>query len=132
MSLYHYTCDHGRQALGDQGDVLSRFDQARHRGSRLPMDQLALHSWFTDLDRPLEQPLGLTSQILDCDRTAHRYEVTDPADVHRYIDIRRTLGHPLCAALESAPGAMPMHWYVAVSPVPVAYSPLIPLGARKS
>ena len=117
--LYHYTCDHGHDALGEFGHVRSRFD--RHLR---PFDELAYISWFTDLDHPIPGPLGLTSQILTCDRTAHRYIVCDEApEVYRYMDKRHLLSHTTQEGLESAPGAMPMHWHVAVVPIAVAYHP---------
>ena len=46
-----------------------------------------------------------------------RVEVTDDTEVERWVNVRRF--HRWASELESAPGAMPMHWWVATEPVPV-------------
>lgn len=114
MTHYHYTCDHRHRLIGSTivpGDTLGRYDDSPH-----------IYAWFTDLSRPNRDALGLTSTILTCDRTAHRYRVTDTRDLIHWTHVRRN--HPWAAELESAPGARPMHWWVARHPVPVAYDPI--------
>lgn len=111
--LYHYTCGHTRVKLGSRTATL--------RPNTVPglMSPLV---WLTDLDKPIADALGLTSLLLLCDRTEHRYRVTDNTSAARWISVRRR--HPLRHALESAPGARPMHWWVSSLPVPVIYDPL--------
>lgn len=107
---YHYTCDHGHRLIGGTvvpGDTLGRYD---HDGPHI-------YAWFTDLARPIRDALGLTSHVLTCDRTTHRYRVTDARDLIHWTHVRGD--HPWAAELESAPGARPMHWWVARHPVPV-------------
>lgn len=105
MTLYHFTCDHGRRAIGKAGLI---------RPNRRAMVPVA---WFTDLPDPDALALGLTSIILSCDRLAHRYRVTDARDVVPWSEFGNV--HPgIRAALESSPGAQPDHWFVASKPVP--------------
>lgn len=77
--------------------------------------------WLTDLDAPARDALGLTSHLIDCDRTQHRYRVTDLTSVQHWLQVRRS--HPLRDELEHARGARPMHWYVSLLPVSVIYDP---------
>ncbi len=76
-------------------------------------------AWFTDLDVPHREALGLTSLILSCDRTEHRFKVTQAVDVRWWPRFARELGPREREPLESAAGAMPGHWYVADVSVPV-------------
>ena len=115
MTRYHYTCDHGHRLIGGTivpGETLGRYDY----------DGPHVYAWFTDLAHPNRDALGLTSTILSCDRIEHRYRVTDTRDLIHWAHVRRD--HPWAALLESAPGARPMHWWVARHPVPVTYDPI--------
>lgn len=117
MTLYHFTCDHHADEVRRDGHVRSLMDllgDDAPAAARLPQAEFA---WFTDLDVPHRKALGLTSHITRCDRTAHRFEVTDATAVTRYLDVRRY--HPRLWSLELAPGAMPAHWWIASEPVPV-------------
>jgi hypothetical protein len=76
--------------------------------------------WLTDLPTPWREELGLTSLILKCDRTTHRFTVDVPAAAvlpwavyarQRRIDRRVRDG------LED--GALPMHWWVSLNPLPI-------------
>ena len=105
MTLHHFTCDHGRQAIGKAGLIRP------NRQSLVPV------AWFTDLPDPDAVELGLTSIVLSCDRLAHRYRVTDASNVVPWSEFGNV--HPgIRAALESSPGAQPDHWFVASKPVP--------------
>lgn len=127
MTLYHYTCDHGRLALGDKGELIAPIDQ--------PLDQTVVDGmtawqrgllqliWMTDLDEPLRRPLGLTSRSLRCDRTRYRYRVADDKYVHRWVTVRRDWPRELRDGLESADGAMPGNWWISLRPVPVIFDP---------
>lgn len=110
--LWHYTCDHHVSGILTDGVVKPLTGQGHP-----PL------AWFTDLDVPHREALGLTSTILSCDRTRHRFRVSGSATVLPYVRIRRDLPARWREALESAEGAMPMHWYVSPEPVPVVYSP---------
>jgi hypothetical protein len=109
--LWHYTCDHG--ATGIRRDGFIRPNPNPFLGAAL--------AWFTDLNPPDREALGLTSTMLHCDRLAHSFEVDSEA-VQPWIEARRDLlrtAKKFVLTLESAPGAMPAHWYVSTVPVPV-------------
>lgn len=113
--MWHYTCDHGRAALGVRGWVVPAHLWAP-RTDPYPTGQWA---WFTDLATPNRDALGLTMNLTKCDRTAYRYRVTDEAHVVPWMHVRRHVPGALRDDLESAPGARPRHWWVSVEPVPV-------------
>jgi hypothetical protein len=74
--------------------------------------------WLTDLEVPDRKALGLTSDLLDCDRLEHRVVVDVEAE--HWPRYARRLPLELRRRLELAAGARPMHWYVSEHPVPVA------------
>jgi hypothetical protein len=124
--FWHFTCDHGRRGIGDTGMLVSASTQVDpDRLHRLPAWRRALMDiiWLTDLDVPDRLALGLTSKMLDCDRTAHRYRATTYKPI-RYVSFRRDLPKRLRDELEDASGALPMHWWMAYTPVSVVYDPL--------
>lgn len=104
--LYHYTCDHHIDLIRVQGVLRPTRD--------LVTDRVTL--WLTDLEAPNRYGLGLTSHLIRCDRTRHRLVVPDPINVHRWVDVRRQYPDWWVAALEMAPGVLPMHWYVTWHP----------------
>lgn len=110
--LFHYTCDHGWSGIREAGEV---------RANEHPLLGEPL-SWWTDLDAPLRDALGLTSYVLACDRTAYRVsvELSDCPEIVWWPRwARRRVPPQVRAYLESAPGAAPAHWYVAERAVPV-------------
>lgn len=112
MNLYHYTCDHAAPDIAASGQVRPLSDMTSHA-----VPPWGYFAWFTDLDVPDRRGLGLTSNVLSCDRTARRFTVTDATEVERWVNVRRS--HPWAEGLESAPGAMPAHWWLSTEPVPV-------------
>lgn len=110
--LYHYTCGHGAAGIGKTG-LIDVFLQP-------PEGQVAL-TWLTDLEAPNRLALGLTSNTIQCDRLAFRFDVPEPVEVVRYVDVRREhFPRYWREALERSPGAMPMHWYLSLVPQRVA------------
>lgn len=127
MNWWHYTCSHTRAQIGDAGELRPlRQLVAAEKLRDWPQWRQAQADmiWLTDLDTPLAGALGLTSNILGCDRTEHRYRVVNYTPM-RYLTIRRDLPARLREDLENAPGAMPAHWMVAYTPVPVVYDALV-------
>lgn len=129
-NLYHYTCDHGREALGDLGQLRTAAElMSPAKRDSLDPGLVALLSWcwLTDLATPHRDALGLTSHTLGCDRAAHRYQVVLPTKTGaiRWTGARRYFRADLREELESAPGAMPRHWYIAPSGVQVVHFPLL-------
>ena len=104
MTLYHYTCAHGRKAIGRRG-MLRPNAHPVLAGRRL--------LWLTDQDNPQRDALGLTSHILSCDRLAYRYRVEVTArDVVPWDVWKQSLSHTYISALEAVPGAEPSLWFV--------------------
>ena len=118
-TLWHYTCDHGHAVLGAgavslvPGHRLSAITPVYWWPSRFV--------WLTDMAVPAREPLGLTSHALDCDRTAHRYRVTDTADCVKWLIARRPFRHE--AHILETPGTRPAHWWISGVPVPAEYDP---------
>jgi len=110
--LWHYTCiDHGHPGIYGSGEV-------RPNQSGI--------AWFTDLERPWPDALGLTRVSLRCNRSGIRYRIDDTSDVISWLSFRRQedLSIPLIQELEAFPGALPRHWFVSVVPVGAVYDPL--------
>lgn len=104
--IYHYTCDdHGRPGIERDGVIRPGIDG---------------FAWFTDLDVPHREALGLTMHYTRCDRTAHRFEI-DPDDpaLTPWTVARRAVPPAYRAALDASPGALLRHWFVAETPVRV-------------
>jgi hypothetical protein len=126
MTLYHYTCDHGRKALGESGTLTGLAVHSPNTVAKLrPLmpDYWPHVVWATDLDTPIPAVLGLTSSMLQCDRTRYRYRVTDETALRRWIGSpeRRRTRLDLLDDLERY--GLPAHWWVATDPVPVELDP---------
>jgi hypothetical protein len=106
MTLYHYTCAHGRAAIIKSGMIVKP-------------NPVTGWAWFTDLTPPDRVGLGLTSYMLECDRTEFRFTVIDDKPVP-YVDIRKALPQATRDGWEGAPGALLMHWWISSRPVEVA------------
>jgi hypothetical protein len=106
--LYHYTCEHGSAGIQADGLIVPQPQ---------PPDGERKIVWLTDLEAPNRAALGLTSLVLQCDRMERRFVVPEPESVYRYVDVRRAWWpREWRELLESADGAMPMHWYVSEMP----------------
>jgi hypothetical protein len=101
MILYHYTCSHAAPQIEKDGFIRPA--------------ESAVFAWATDLYPPVREALGLTSHILKCDRMEHAFRVYSEHMVP-WMEVRKL--YDFRDALESAPGAMPMHWYVSPVAVP--------------
>lgn len=112
--LYHYTCDHHAAEIAAAGKVVPGFMLT---ATSLPWT--ARVAWFTDLATPIRDALGLTSYLLDCDRTQHRFRVTDPTEVMPWGRYARLLPRADREWLEGQAGSRPAHWWVSVCGVPV-------------
>lgn len=122
MTFYHYTCDHGRVALGTTGTVRTVADWAPDTAAKMPPKHawMTKVSWFTDLDIPDRRGLGLTSTRLECDRMAWRYTATDPTHLQPWLAVaRRHAPRRDAADLRNGKGRRPAHWFVSTLPVPV-------------
>jgi hypothetical protein len=118
--LFHYTCHHGHAAIGDTGLLLPAIRLVRD-GKRMPWTGHVI--WLTDLRIPIRDALGWTSNLIHCDRTTHRYQVTDDSDAYPWTMFARRLPRTMRDAVEQTPGARPAHWWIATQPIPVRYAP---------
>lgn len=127
MPLFHFTCDHGRRALGDGPAVLLPLRQwAPQVAARFDPDVACLAEivWMTPAAAPDRAALGLTARYAVCDRTQFRYRVTDPAAARPYLECWAELvPRPVHLSLCRSAGARPGLWWVATDPVPVEYAP---------
>jgi hypothetical protein len=121
--LWHYTCLHGHHKLASGGLLMPGVDLMNPavRGQAGPTSR---YVWMTDLSVPVRDALGLTMEHIRCDRTAHRYRVTQRGIAIRWSDLRRSFDPEWRELLEASPGARPMHWWVAQEPVPCVYDPV--------
>lgn len=119
LQLFHYTCDHGRAAIGPSGFVVPIRVHSPEAAARLPVELAWMGevSWFTDMAVPDRIALGLTSAMQPCDRTAFRYRVTDAAECLPWSVAYRLL--PRDAWRLTVGDHLPGRWWVAWEPVPV-------------
>jgi hypothetical protein len=120
-TLWHYTCQHGREALGDVGRLLPAHMLT---DSIPPLWWPGRLVWLTDMRAPDVDALGLSSVLIVCNRAEHRYRVTDTRDCQHWLRARRPYRHE--AGVLEVPGTRPAHWYVSGAPVPVVYDPIRP------
>jgi hypothetical protein len=102
MILYHYTCKHSIEQIEKDGYLKPHLGLV----------------WATDLFPPVREALGLTSHLLKCDRMEAAYTL-DSSNMMRWMDFRKHLPGWYRERLESADGAMPVHWWVSTRKVPV-------------
>lgn len=125
--LYHYTCSHAHELIGEQG-LLKPANQLSD--SMPPWFWPAELVWLTDLKVPQRYALGLTMTLTPCDRTECRYRVAvsrRAAGIEPWVLARRRYLHgdlpEIVDALEGLQGARPGHWYIARRAVPVVLDP---------
>lgn len=122
MIFYHYTCAHSAPLIVAAGAVEPLASVAPYVLDDMPpaLSPIAYWSWWTDLDYPFRDALGLTARVLvQCDRTAYRFQARDSHNIQPWITCKVRHRYPLTRSLERAPGALPRHWYVASWPVAV-------------
>ena len=120
MDLYHFTCSHRVQQIRDEGMVVPGHHLIGDDGLRTTAIPWAGFAWFTDLAVPARLPLGLTSDLLICDRTEYRFRALAGSSLVPWMTVRRS--HPWRVFLESA-GARPANWYVSPEAVAVVEDP---------
>ena len=107
-TLFHYTCaDHGYRGILRTGLVMP-YPQPVLLGQPV--------SWWTDLALPDPTALGLTRNVLRCDRTEQRFETHRVDLLTPWWEFARNVLGESRRRLEAA-GA-PRHWWVATLPVP--------------
>lgn len=107
-ALYHFTCgDHGWLGITrDQQIRPYRHPFMKHLGPLL---------WLTDLAEPSSpEDIGLTSTMLSCDRTEHRFTVTTRAAMP-WTSVRDHVQADVIEALETF--GYPERWWVVRRPL---------------
>lgn len=87
----------------------------------VPMAQVVFDGrlvWATSDPVPTRESLGLSSELLSCDRMSYRYRVTDTAGFVQWDVWKRDRVHPLVSA-QLEHGCVPESWWVSEGPVPV-------------
>lgn len=108
--MWHYTCDHSADGIRRDGTVKPHPQPAL---AGVPL------SWWTDLERGHRFEVGLTSQILGCDRMRHRFEIKDPSALTPWSIAARLLKVPREVRDDLEDGRLPAHWWVAFTDVEV-------------
>ena len=106
--LFHFTCDHGRAAIGVRGEL------------RPQVEHPLLHVkvvWLTSEPMPDREATGLTMRLTRCDRMAYRYVVTDLRPCRPWLDSSERAGAPRGAVAVLEQFGDPEHWWVATEPV---------------
>lgn len=109
MKLFHYCCSHSAKSI--------RRDRVLKPHPQIVLDGRPM-VWLTDLEVAGRDALGLTSVTLRCDRMQFVATVEDDAP-QRWTTFARLLRREQREALEAYEGALPMHWWVSESPVPI-------------
>jgi hypothetical protein len=107
-TLYHHTCQHAAAQIDTQGGLLLPTPQAMLEGRPL--------LWLTTLAAPARTMLGLTSYLLDCDRTSCTYQLDAPVDAHSWAMVRSGMPRAGVIRLEAARGTKPALWWVTDEP----------------
>lgn len=117
--LYHFTCRCSLAGIRRDG-FLRPFPHPLMRRYSIPgAEAIGGLVWLTDLEVAWREALGLTSKILKCDRTEHRFQAADESTAVPWTKFRRRVHATVRAALEEAEGAMPAHWFVSAVRVPI-------------
>lgn len=117
MRLFHYTCDHGAAAVERDGLVVP--SPLRSPASTPSGVDGAALVWLTDRATPSADALGLTSLIVDCDRTRWRVSVHAPAAVPWLEWADRHRVRALYRMLLTARGGEWRRWWVSEEPAVV-------------
>lgn len=106
--LWHFTCLHGRHAIGTSGTLAPGLDG---------------FVWLTDLPAVVPSMLGFAEpgalSLLRCNRTDYRYRVHDDDGAYaaRWTSVRHMVDPERREGIESVPGVLLRHWWVATMPL---------------
>jgi hypothetical protein len=130
--LYHYTCSCSVEGIRRDG-YLRPYPHPLIERHPVPGEWSASTTrlvWLTDLEVAWREALGLTSKILKCDRTEHRFQAADESTAVPWTQFRRQVHAAVRSALEEAEGALPAHWFVSTVRVPV-HTPVLHLSPEE-
>jgi len=81
VTLWHYTCKHAAARIRRKGIVLPGRLLVPENAYMWPV------SWWTTMDEPDREALGLTSIALSCDRTEYRFQPRKGELVVPYLSV---------------------------------------------
>lgn len=110
--LWHFTCDHGHDAIGTRGLL--------QPNQHPMMPDLRPVVWLTSDPSPDREAVGLSSSFISCDRMAYRYRVVPPYDAHAWEDVSMLAPDAVRRDLErfGDPGS----WWLCAYPVQAVLS----------
>lgn len=105
--LFHFTCDHGYNAIASRGEL------------RPIAEHPFLHVkvvWLTTEGQPDRQATGLGMTYTRCDRMKYRYVVTDLRTCHPWLGSPERGGAPPGAVEDLERFGDPEHWWITDEP----------------
>ena len=105
--LWHFTCEHGRRALGKRGLLIA---PVRH-----PLLGVKV-IWLTTEAQPDRERTGLTMAYTRCDRMAYRYRVLQPDRCTPWLGSIFRAVAPLAALVDLESFGDPENWWVSAVP----------------
>jgi hypothetical protein len=105
--LYHFTCDHGHDALGACGMLESPVTHP-FLGCRV--------IWLTSEALPDRETTGLGMNYTTCDRMKYRYIVLEPEKCHRWLGSVERFNAPVDAVADLECYGDPEHWWITDRP----------------
>src|SRR5262245_8800790 len=103
--LYHFTCAHGRRAIGTSNCLL--VPQIKHPTLGCKV------TWLTSEAEPDRESTGLTSRMQPCDRMEFRYVVDDFSACVAWLDSPQRADASSRAVADAEEFGDPEHWWVA-------------------
>jgi hypothetical protein len=123
--LWHFTCEHGREGIGEAGNVwpMAMFDP--DAAERLPwwFEPMGGISWWTDQGDGQGSVVTSRATSSGCERWLYRYRALDSERAIPYGRWARVLEPRVRFILEHAPGALPGTWWVAENSMPARLDP---------
>lgn len=112
--LWHFTCGHGRRALGKRGLLVAP----------LPHPMLAHRLiWLTTEAAPDRERTGLTMRFQRCDRMAYRYRVLQPQRCTPWLGSEYRAGASANVIEDLESFGDPEHWWVTAVPTLAVLAP---------
>lgn len=106
--LFHFTCEHGHQALGRRGRLCA------------PMAHPLLGCnvvWLTTEGLPDREATGLGMNTITCDRMRYRYIVTDISQCRAWLGSPERDAAPSRHVRDLESFGDPEHWWITDAPV---------------
>lgn len=106
--LFHFTCDHGHDALGARGELRPIIEH--------PMLHIKV-VWLTTEAMPDREATGLGMHYTRCDRMKYRYVVSDLRACRPWLGSADRESAPAAYVADLEEYGDPEHWWIASEPV---------------